>query len=146
MAATTISIKGTAEYKRRLKAVKAVFKPIARKWSEGTAPAYTAAVPVRPASMRAGDKHEPGRLKRSFSVRTRTRTRAVIDGHYTAYFINKGVQPHSMARRAKGQDRTVFAKKHPGYAARPFLKRLAWEELRKHPMSASLIDVWNEAA
>ena len=103
-------------------------------------------VPVRPASMWAGDKHEPGRLRRSFKVKTATQRKAVIGGHYSAYFVDAGVKPHSMNKRAKGQDRTVFAKKHPGYRARPFRARMAHEALRRNPMAESLIAEWNRSA
>jgi hypothetical protein len=132
-----MALKGSPELKARLKALRTAFRPIAKAWAETTVPMYHADAPVRPSSMHAGDGHTPGRLANSFRVRERTRTRAVIDGHYTAYFVNKGVRPH-----------TIFSRgiHHPGYKARPFLKRDAWEALRKHPMSEALIDVWNEAA
>jgi hypothetical protein len=140
------NLKGLPELKARIKSVRGMFKPYSAKWAEGTAKGYGPAVPVRPESMRAGDKHAPGRLARSFRVRKRLQTRAVVDGHYTAYFVNKGVVAHSMNKKAKGQDRTVFAKKHPGYRARPFLKRIAYNELRKTSGSDFIVRAWNEGA
>ena len=140
------NIKGMPQLKARLKAVSEVFKPISKQWGTGTARDYGPAVPVRKSSMRAGDGHAPGRLAGSFSVRARTRNRVVVDGHYTAYFINKGVVAHSMNKRAKGQDRTVFAKKHPGYRARPFLKRIAYDNLRTSASAAMMVREWNDAA
>ena len=130
-------LQGSPELKARLEALKTAFKPISKAWAETTVPMIHADAPVRPASMHAGDGHTPGRLAGSFRIRSRTRTRAVIDGHYTAYFVNKGVRPHTIFQRGIH---------HPGYKARPFLKRDAWESLRKHPMAEALIDVWNEAA
>jgi hypothetical protein len=71
----------------------------------------------------------------------------VVGAHYTAYFIDAGVKPHSMAKRGgKGQDRTVFAKKHPGYKARPFRAYIAHESLRRNPMAETLIEEWNRSA
>ena len=128
-------IKGTAEYKRRLKAVKNVFKPIAIKWGDGTSTAYPGLVQ----SIGAVDN---GDLMRSFRVTKRRNNKVVVGGHYTAYFVNKGVVK-------KSKPRTVFsskAQKSGGYKARPFLKRGAWEELRKHPMVYTLVDEWNGAA
>jgi hypothetical protein len=138
-------LKGSPELKARLKAVRQSFKPIGAKWADKTASIYPGMAPTRPATMRAGDGHAPGRLRGSFVVKKRTAYKAVVGGHYSAYFVNKGVKAHSMQKRAAGQDRTVFAKKHPGYTARPFLKRGAWQSLDRFPMSDTLIGEWNKA-
>lgn len=140
------SLKGGPELARRLKAVRLAFKPIGRKWADTAVDLGRPKLPVRPSSMRAGDGHEPGRLRGSIKRKTATQRKAVVGAHYTAYFIDAGVKPHSMKKRAKGQDRTVFAKKHPGYRARPFRVYIAHESLRRHPMAETLIDEWNKAA
>lgn len=140
------NLKGSPELQARLKAVRLCFKPIGRKWAETGVSLAPPMVPTRPASMWAGDKHQPGRLHSSFKVKTATQRKAVIGAHYTAYFIDAGVKPHSMQKRSKGQDRTVFAKKHPGYKARPFRARMAHEALRQNPMAETLIAEWNRVA
>lgn len=140
------SMQGGDDLKRRLKAVRLSFKAIGRKWADTAVDLGAPKLPVRPSSMRAGDKHPPGRLHDSIRRKSATQYKAVVGAHYTAYFIDAGVKPHSMTKRASGQDRTVFAKKHPGYKARPFRAYIAHESLRRHPMAETLIDEWNRSA
>jgi hypothetical protein len=140
------NLKGTEDFKRRLKAVSLAFKPIGRRWADTAVDIGTPLLPVRPGSMRAGDKHEPGRLRRSIRRKAATQRKAVVAAHFTAYFIDAGVKPHSMTKRSKGQDRTVFAPKHPGYRSRPFRGHIAHESLRRHPMAETLIGEWNAGA
>ena len=140
------NLKGTPEFKARLKRVQLMFKPLGRRWADTGVDIGTPLLPTRPTSMRAGDKHEPGRLRRSIRRKSATQRKAVIAAHYTAYFIDAGVKPHSMQKRSKGQDRTVFARKHPGYRARPFRAHIAHESLRRHPMAETLIAEWNAGA
>lgn len=142
------NLKGSVELKDRLKAVRLAFKPIGRRWADTAVDLGGPKLPVRPSSMHAGDKHAPGRLHGSIRRKTATQRKAVVGAHYTAYFIDAGVKPHSMTKRTPGvkQDRTVFAKKHPGYRARPFRAYIAHESLRRHPMAETLIDEWNKGA
>jgi len=146
------TLTGGDDLRRRLKAVRLAFKPIGRKWADTTVDLGRPELPVRPSSMRAGDGHAPGRLRDSIIRKTATQRKAVVAAHYTAYFIDAGVKPHSMApRRPKSAPgpRTIFSRKaamHPGYRARPFRARIAHESLRRHPMAETLIATWNEAA
>jgi hypothetical protein len=70
-----------------------------------------------------------------------------VVGSYHSYFVDHGVVAHNTSiKRAKGQDRTVFAKKHPGYRARPFRLSSAIEALRRRPPMDQVIEAWNKAA
>lgn len=140
------NLQGADDLKRRLKAVRLAFKPIGRRWADTAVDLGRPKLPTRPASMWAGDRHAPGRLAGSIKRKSATQRKAVVSAHYTAYFIDAGVKPHSMAKRGKGQDRTVFAKKHPGYKARPFRSYIAHESLRRNPMAETLIEEWNRSA
>ena len=142
------SLKGSPELKARLKAVRLSFKAIGRIWADTAVDLGHPKLPVRKSSMRAGDKHAPGRLRASIRRTAATQRAAKVGAHYTAYFIDAGVKPHSMSKRTPGvkQDRTVFAKKHPGYKARPFRAYIAHESLRRNPMAETLIEEWNRSA
>lgn len=135
---------GGEDLKRRLKAVRLSFKPIGRRWADGTVDEAKPRVPYR-----------TGRLRGSIRIKTATQRKAVVGAHYTAYFVDAGSVAHAIeARSARGLvfkgrgGRTVFTKKvnHPRIAARPFRAKAAHESLRKHPMADTLIDVWNESA
>jgi hypothetical protein len=140
------NLQGADQLKARLKAVHLAFKPLGRQWADTAVELARPRLPVRSASMRAGDGHSPGRLHGSIRRLTATQKVAKVGAHYTAYFIDAGVKPHSMTKRAAGQDRTVFAAKHPGYRARPFRVYIAHESLRRHPMAETIIAEWNRGA
>lgn len=141
-----MTLKGSPELKARLKVVRLSFKDYARKWADKAVDLGRPRLPVRPASMRAGDKHDPGRLHGSIRRLTATQRTGKVGAHYTAYFVDAGVKPHSMQKRGAGQDRTVFAKKHPGYRARPFRAYITHEALAENPLDQTLIDAWNSGA
>ena len=138
-----MSLKGGNDLRARLKAIKEVFKPVARTWAKETVKAGRPLVPVR-----------TGRLRRSFKVKSVSGKRAVVGAHYTAYFVDAGPKPHIIkAKKAQGlvfQGRrgTVFAKSvdHRGYRARPFRQRMAEEGLRKTPAAQEVVNLWNKAA
>jgi hypothetical protein len=139
------NLKGAPELEARLKRVRLMFKPLGRKWADTAVDLGIPKLPIRPSTMRAD--HPPGRLHASIRRKTATQRKAVVGAHYTAYFIDAGVKPHSLKKRGgAGQDRTVFAKKHPGYKARPFRAYIAHESLRRNPMVETLIDEWNKGA
>ena len=142
------NLQGGDDLKRRLKAVRLAFKPIGKRWADTAVDLGRPKLPTRPSSMRAGDGHAPGRLAASIKRKTATQRKAAVGAHYTAFFIDAGVKPHSMTKRTPGvkQDRTVFAKKHPGYKARPFRAYIAHESLRRNPMAETLIEEWNRSA
>jgi len=95
-----------------------------------------------------------GRLARSFRVKNATQRRATVAGHYSAFMVDKGSIPHAIApRKAKmlrweANGRTIFARRvaHPGHRAQPFRQRSAEEAMRRKPMAASLVRLWNKAA
>jgi len=137
------SIKGTKQLNARLRAIKQTFKPAGRAWADETVKLMRPAVPQR-----------TGRLRRSFRVKNSTQRKATVAGHYSAYFVDKGPKSHNIKpRKAKmlswrdgGQ--TIFAKRvhHPGYRGQPFRQRAAEEALRREPLAAQMIDLWNKAA
>lgn len=137
-------LKGTPELQRRLKAIKEVFKPVARKWARTDVQLNRTEVPVA-----------TGRLRKSFRVTSVSAKKARVGGHYTAYFVDAGPKPHTIT--AKGRSRlvfkarsgdTIFARQvhHRGYRARPFRQRAADEALRRTPAAQEVIDLWNRAA
>lgn len=68
-----------------------------------------------------------------------------VTGSYHAYFVDHGVVAHSLKKRAAKQNRTVFAKKHHGYKARPFRAAAAVEALRDMSLLDDLVVAWNRA-
>jgi hypothetical protein len=138
-----MSLQGASQLRARLKAIKETWKPVARKWGKTDVQEMRDKVPVR-----------TGRLRRSFRVTSVSGKKVRVGGHFTAYFIDAGTKPHEIrAKRGgelifKSQGRTIFARKvhSRGYRARPFRQRSAEEALRKNPMAAELIKLWNDAA
>jgi len=138
-----LALKGSKQLNARLKAIKQTFKPAGREWAEETVALMRPAVPVR-----------TGRLRESFRVKNATQRKATVSGHFSAYFIDKGTKAHTITARKsprlifKTGGRTIFAKKvnHPRTRARPFRQRAAEEALRRRPMAAELVKLWNQAA
>lgn len=143
-----MALKGATELKARLKAIrKDVFKPAGKDWADETAKIARGMVPNR------NTRWSKGRLHDSIRRKSATQKKAVVVAHYTAYFVDSGVKPHSLVRRKSrpsGQARTVFAraarKPHPGYRARPFRAAAAREGLRRRPVLDKVIAAWNRAA
>ncbi|MES2156082.1 MAG: hypothetical protein V4510_13190, partial [bacterium] len=140
----TKGLQGSAEFRARLKAIAAtkVFTPLGKKWADETVRLQRADVPNRNTRWSKGTLHDSIRRKSA------TKNRATVVGRYTGYFVDAGVKPHSLQRRGK-KSRTVFSRQarkgHPGYRARPFRRPAAEEALRRHPMSAEVIALWNRA-
>lgn len=138
-----MSLQGGRQLNARLKAIKEVFKPVARTWAKETVKAGRPLVPVK-----------TGRLRRSFKVKSVSGKRAVVGAHYTAYFVDKGPKAHIIkAKKAKGlvfqgRNGPVFARAvhHRGYRGRPFRQRMAEEGLRQTPAAEELVKLWNKAA
>ena len=124
------------------------FKPIGKRWADTAVDLGRPELPTRPVLDAGWRRPRAGRLAASIKRKTATQRKAAVGAHYTAYFIDAGVKPHSMTKRTPGvkQDRTVFAKKHPGYKARPFRGYIAHESLRRNPMAETLIEEWNRSA
>jgi hypothetical protein len=83
-----------------------------------------------------------------------TQRKATVAGHYTAFFVDKGTVAHVIKPRKspnlifRVEGRTIFTKKvnHPRTRAQPFRERASQEALRRRPMAATLIKLWNRAA
>jgi hypothetical protein len=137
------SLKGGDDLARRLKALKVSFKPIGRKWGRAAINHGRPMVPVR-----------TGRLRRSMRITSASEKRTRVGAHYTAYFIDAGVQPHTINPRGGNYlvfpigGQTIFARQvhHRGFRARPFRRRMAEEGLRDTPMAQEIIDAWNKAS
>lgn len=139
-----MSLQGGPALRSRLKALRVAFKPIGRTWADG-------AVDV----MRPQVPHRTGRLRKSLRVKSATQRKAVVGGHFTAFFVDAGPKRHAIVSKHAGglifkgrSGRTIFAKRvsHPGYRGRPFRARAAHEALRRNPMAQGLIKQWNSAA
>lgn len=144
-----MSLKGSPELKARLKAIgKNVFKPAGKDWADEAVRLGKQRVPNR------NTKYSTGRLHDSIRRKSATQKKAIVIAHYSAYFVDHGVKPHSLQRRKSRPTgrigRTVFEslarKSHPGYRARPFRASIARDALKKYPVSQKVIAAWNEAA
>jgi len=144
------NLKGSRELKARLRSLKKAFKPIGRKWGRASINAGRPMVPVG----KSGGDHRSGRLRRSMRILSATQKKTRVGAHFTAYFVDKGPQPHVIKPKNfnrlvfQGKSGTVFARQvhHRGYRGRPFRKRMAEEGLRQTPMAQLLVDEWNKAA
>ena len=138
-----MSLKGSDDLRRRLKAIGQSFKPIGRQWADTTAMLAKDRVPVK-----------TGRLRKSIRRKNASMKRATVAAHYTATFVDGGTKAHDITAKTGGTlafpggGGTIFAKKvhHRGAKAQPFKKRAAEDALRRHPMAQTLIDEWNRAA
>lgn len=159
MGCQAVTLKGAPELKARIKNIrKAVGQPMTKAWAEecrsimeqrvgamsmpysgtGRGPYGTRSHPEY--GLRGSFRVKAGRMKGA------SLSHYTVVGSYHAYFVDHGVVSHSMVKRGKGQDRTVFAKKHPGYRARPFRRASAIEALRRRPPMDAVLDAWNEGA
>jgi len=149
------TIVGADGLRRRLKALrKDVFAPAAKEWSEEASDIARSLVPnrnTRWSKGRLNDSIQPARTKTGRLSSTTHKARVV--GHYTGYFVDAGVRPHSLTRRKSrpksSLGRTVFAraarKPHPGYPARPFRARALREALAKTDPLQMAVEAWNRA-
>ena len=138
-----MKVSGTKQLNARLKAIRQTFKPAGKEWAEETVNQMRSRVPQK-----------SGRLHRSFRVKNATQRKATVAGHYTAFFVDKGTVAHVIKPRKspnlifRVEGRTIFTKKvnHPRTRAQPFRERASLEALRRRPMAATLIKLWNRAA
>ena len=138
-----MALQGSRELKRRLKAIKTVFKPVGRNWAEDTQRLASSRVKVR-----------TGKTKRTIRVRNVTLKRAAVEAREGARFLEAGAQAHDIkARKFQAMKFSTgglpqFAKKvrHPGAPKQPFLRNSGADALRKNPMAEELIKLWNQAA
>lgn len=146
------TLQGAAALRSRLRAIRQAFKPIGRSWADETASIARVHAPVK-----------TGHLKRSIRRKHAGQKRATVYADYWAVFAEKGTKaydigtkPGQVTKTRAGRKvlafqvggRTVFSRKvhKPRRVARPFIGPAAHEALRRHPMAAELIQLWNEAA
>jgi hypothetical protein len=139
-----VSLKGGPELAARLKALKLAFKPMGRQWATGTAAIIRRTAPSR-----------TGRLRASVKVKSVTQKRAQVGALYYGHILDAGSKAHDIVPRKAGSlaftgrdGRTIFSKKvhKPRQAPMGFAARAAHEELRRTPLTESLIAEWNRAA
>lgn len=138
-----MALRGAPELRRRLKAIKTVFKPVGREWTEQTIHLAQGRVKVVTGKTRASIRRKNASL-----------TRAAVEARGGARFLEAGAVPHTIkARRVsvmrfnvRGQP--MFAKRvrHPGSPKQPFLRRSGHDALRRIDILRDLIDLWNRAA
>ena len=137
------TLKGAKELRRRLKAIRQVFKPVGRTWADDTADRARRYVPKR-----------TGKTARSIRRKNASQKRASVQAVYTARILMAGSKPHAMrpkkmqAMRFNVAGQPRFAKKvqHPGHKSNDFAEKAAKEALAKNPMAEELVRLWNEAA
>ena len=137
------TLRGAPELRRRLKAIRTVFKPIGKSWADRTVQLAERRVKVR-----------SGKTRRSIRRKNASQRRASVEARYGARFLEAGAKPHDL--RAKKFDamkfnvrgQPMFAKKvrHPGSPKQPFLHDSAADALEENRMLEELIELWNRAA
>jgi hypothetical protein len=140
-----VALRGTPELRRRLKAIKTVFKPVGREWTEKT---------TAEAKRRLASSVDTGRTRASVRRRNASMTKASVVGNYPVNFIDAGVKAHDIKPRNatvlkfESGGQTIFAKKVHKRAipARPFKKASGEAGLRQVDILRDLIDLWNRAA
>jgi len=151
-----VKLQGADELRARLKALrKDVFKPAARLWADEATDVARDLVPNRNTRWSKGRLHDSISPKHTATGRVSSMThKATVVGHYTGYFVDAGVKPHSLMRRKarpkSSLGRTIFAraarKPHPGYAARPFRAKALRQGLEKADPLELAVAAWNKAA
>jgi hypothetical protein len=137
-----VSLKGGRELHSRLRAIRTVLKPVARKWQRTAVDLARPEIPVRTGKTRRSVR--PGRLSQK---------RATVVGSYVTNFIDAGTKAHDIrAKRGKRLkfetgSRTVFAKKvhKRSTAAQPFKKEAAQRALEKVDILSDLMTLWRQA-
>jgi hypothetical protein len=138
-----VSLKGGRELRSRLRAIKTVFKPVAREWTQEVVAIARPQVPVR-----------TGRTRQSIRRGRLSQKKATVVGSYVTNFIDAGTKAHDISpkrgKRLKFEagSRTVFAKKvhKRSTAARPFKKEAAQRALEKVDILSDLMALWRQAA
>ena len=138
-----MALRGSKELRARLRAIKTVFKPVGRQWTEETTRLARSRVRV-----------VSGKTRNSIRRKNASMTRASVVASGGARFLEAGTVPHpikakrmtAMKFNASGQPRFSKKVKHPGSAKHPFLRQSGRDALAKIDMLRDLIDLWNKAA
>jgi len=142
-----VSLKGAPQLKARVRALKLTFKGYGRTWADETAKQAKARI-------RQQGAVRTGRLLGSVRRKSATQKRATVVAHYTANFVDAGSKAHDIVpKKAKrlaweSGEGTIFAKKvhKRRISPRRFKAASAQAALRKYPMKATMLKLWNEAA
>lgn len=138
-----MALRGTPELRRRLKAIKTVFKPVGKEWTEET---------VKLAKRRV--RVNTGKTRNSIRKKNASLTRASVQASGGARFLEAGTSEHDIkvkrftAMKWTSRGQPMFAKRvrHPGMRKQPFLRNSAREVLERLPVLEHLIELWNKAA
>lgn len=138
-----MSLKGAPELRRRLRAIRTVFKPAGREWADETTRIAKRLVRVK-----------TGKTRSSIRRRNASQRLASVVGNYPVNFIDAGVKAHTIeARKMKALKfasggATYFRRKvhKPRQGAHPFKRQAAQEGLEKVGILNDLIELWNRAA
>ena len=138
-----VDLQGAQELRRRLKAIRLVFKDAGRDWGDETASQMRRRIPV-----------VTGATRDSIRRTNASQRKAVVGGSYIANFIASGSKAHDITPKnfstLKFEDggRTVFARKvhKRAIAGRPFKRASANEGLKKVNLFKRFVDLWNKAA
>jgi hypothetical protein len=138
-----VSLKGGRELRSRLRAIKTVFKPVAREWTQEVVAIARPADSCQYRAVRANRYDVAGCLKRRQPSSVPT----------SLNFIDAGVKAHDIkpkrGKRLKFETggRTVFAKKvhKRSTAAQPFKKEAAQRALEKIDILSDLMTLWRQA-
>jgi hypothetical protein len=137
------TLKGSRELKRRMKAIKQVFKPVGKTWADETAERARRYVPKK-----------TGKTAKSIRRKNASMKRATVQAVYTARILMAGSKPHDIRPKqmqavkfnVAGQPKFSKRVRHPGHRKNDFAERAAEEALAENPMAEELVRLWNEAA
>lgn len=142
-----MALRGSPQLRRRLKAIKTVFKPAGKDWAE-----FTAKEAQR--RVRASGAVATAKTVGSIRKRNASQKKATVTGNFPVNFIDAGVKEHDIKPKKQSIMKfeaggtTVFARKVHKRAipARPFKKESGEAGLKKVDILADLIQLWNQAA
>lgn len=140
-----MALKGAPELRRRLKAIKTVFKPVGKEWVDKASAEAKRHLAASVAS---------GKTLGSVRKKNASMTKASIKGRYPVNFIDAGTRAHditakkgSVLRFEKGGQAFFRKKVHKrAVAARPFKKATAQAAWREVDLIRDLVELWNRAA
>ena len=138
-----MSVRGSREFKARLRSLKLAFKPAGKAWGIDA---------VQELSHRTPRK--TGKTAKSYRIRNNTQRKTTVVGSFVANFLDAGtkahdeVPKHAKALRFQSGGRTIFAKKvhKPRTQGHRFKRAAALAALDKNPIAKEVIRQWNEAA
>jgi hypothetical protein len=138
-----VALKGSRELRRRLKAIRTVFKPVGRRWADDTVSNARKYVPK-----------VTGKTARTIRRKNASQKKATVQAVYTARILMAGSKAHDIkpkkfqAMKFSAGGQPMFRKRvrHPGHGKNDFAERAAKEALRDNPMAEELIRQWNQAA